>query len=196
MHFFRRGRAIRAGGDRARVGARARARTGEGQGGADGGGEPSDLLLRLVVRGLGGQQGRDLGAIHAGEELGVQGVPLGAELAPQPAPTRGLDGPARLQRLDEAQAGGVDLLVRPDILIDGQVQHAGGGIVLVDAAPAVFAGAAAEGRQAQVVPAADGLGVQPGQVVVARLGPGFGGSDAIGLGHDAQPKGVMRQKRS
>jgi hypothetical protein len=163
VHIFRRGQERRAGG----------------------GGEPPDVLIRFVVRGLCGQQGGDLGVTHAGQEVGVQGVPLRAELAPKPAPPGGLDGAARLQRLGEAQAGGADLVVDLDVLVDGQVQDAWRGIVLVDAAPAVFAGAAAEGRQAQVVAAADGLGVQAGQIVVARLGPGFGGSDAIGLGHDA-----------
>lgn len=188
MHIFRRGQERRVAGIRT------------GQGGAGGGGEQADLVLRrvagVVLRGLGGQQGDDLVLTQAGEEGGVRGVPLRAELVPQPTPPGGLNGATLLQRLDEPQAGGADLVVDLDVLVDGQVQDARSGIVLVDAAPAVLAGAAAEGRQAQVVPAADGLGVQAGQIVVARLGPGFGGSDAVGLGHDAQPKGVMRQKRS
>lgn len=47
-----------------------------------GGGEPPDVLLRLVVRDLARQQGGEVGVIHAGQEVGVQGVPLRAELAP------------------------------------------------------------------------------------------------------------------
>ena len=177
MHFFRRRRPL-----------------GRGQGGGGGrGGQQAGLVLVLLGGGLGGQQAGDLGAVQPGEDLGVRRVPLGDQFAPQAAPARGLDRPPQLQSADEAQVGGAHLVVGPDVLIDGQVQHVGGGIVLVDAAPAVFAGAAAEGRQAQVMAAADGLGVQPGEIVVARLGPGFGGSDAVGIGHGRECRGPMRR---
>lgn len=167
MHILRRPRVRGAGQD---------GRDGDDQGGS----------VDLVLRGLDGQPKGDLGAVHAGEDLGVQGVPLGAQIAPHPTPARRLDGLAVLQGPGEPQASGADLVVDVDVLERGEIQHAGGGIVLIDAPPAVLAGAAAEGRQAQIVAAADGLGVQAGQIGVARLGPGFGGSDAVGLGHDAE----------
>lgn len=158
---------------------------GAGKGGAGGRAEAPDLLVRLVLPGRGGHKGGDPGGVEVGKEHRVQLGVLVAQGDPEAPPAGGLDGPALLQRLDEPQPRDLHLFVQLDVVVDGQVQGARRGVLHVDAAPAVLAGATTKGRQAQIVPAAHGLGGQPAQIVVARLDPGVGGSDAVGLGHDA-----------
>lgn len=127
--------------------------------------------------------GADLLGGAALDDLGADGGAVLAQLAPQPPPADGLQRPALVQRLDEASVGDVDLLVGVDIPIDGQGHDPGGGVRLVEASPAELARPAAEGRQAEIVAAADALGVHAGQIVVARPGPDLGVADAIGRGH-------------
>ena len=101
-----------------------------------------------------------------------------------------------LDRLGEAQARGLGQIVHVQVGIEVQVDLAGRRLDLIAAPPAVFAGAAAKGGQAQVVATTHGLGAETRQIVGAGLGPDGGFTDAIGVGHDRSHRPALRQRRT
>jgi hypothetical protein len=144
----------------------------------------------FVLRRSGREQGDDLLAAHARKEVGVERVAFGPEFIPEPSPAEGLGRLAVFQRVQEAQARRLDLLIADDVAVDRVVRARGRRVVLIPAPPAVFSGAAAEGREAEVMTAADGLGVEPRQLVVPGLNPDLGRPDAVGVGHS----GIMERR--
>lgn len=141
-------------------------------------------------------RGGHLLAAHAPEEVPIEGAGLAGQFVGQGAPAAGVRRAPALDRLGEAQARGAGQVVHVQVGIEVQVQLAGRRFDLIAAPPAVFAGAAAKGRQAKVVAATHGLGAETRQIVGAGLGPDGGFTDAIGLGHDPSHRPALRQMRT